>query len=465
MDALIIALVAVVTLGIGLFAGWKAASRGLEPLQKEADFLREKLAVADRDVAVMQEENKRMHEVKSLLEAVTSERDEALQKNAAFEADKRNVDERIRDLEATKDKLVAQFREIGDMMLDKAQREFLEKAQTRFKEADQQSEHKLSQLVNPIKELLSKQQAKIEDVEKQRVGHYEGLKAVVEEVKAGQGQVRDEARHLAQALRAQPKARGRWGEKTLENVLEQAGLTEHIDYQKEVSVDTEEGRLRPDAIVNLPGGRKLIIDAKCSLNAYLDAADEVDDEKRDAALAQHLSSIKNHAQQLGSKAYWAQFEESADYVIMFVPGEHFLTAALEQDNTLWDWAFERKVLLATPTNLVAIARTVASVWRQEKMAKEAGEIAALGKELHSRIATMAEHVASMQTNLTRTNNAFNKMVGSFESQVLTQAKRFEDYGVGSAKELPSVSQIDSAPRALTKLVEGLPGGKREKKAG
>ncbi|MCJ8190060.1 DNA recombination protein RmuC [Sphingomicrobium aestuariivivum] len=455
MDALIIALVAIVCLGGGLAAGWHFSQRGLKAMQDQADYLQQRVVDSDQEVAILREENKRMNELKSLLEAVTAERDEAMQKNAVHESDKRHVEERIRDLEATKDKLVSQFREIGDTMLDKAHKEFLEKAQNRFNEADQKNEAKLTQLVGPLKELLAKQQEKIEKVESDRLSAYSGLKAVVEEVKQGQGLVRDEARNLVNALRAQPKARGRWGEKTLENVLEQAGLSQHIDFKTEVSVEGEDGKLRPDAVVNLPGGRQLIIDAKCSLNSYLDAADEVDDDKRQAHLAQHLASLKNHAQQLGSKAYWSQFEDSADYVIMFVPGEHFLTAALEQDNSLWDWAFERKVLLATPTNLVAIARTVASVWRQEKLAKEAGAIAGLGKELHSRIATLAEHIVSMQTNLTRTNNAFNKMVGSFESQVLTQAKRFEDYGASSAKELADPGQVEVSPRGLAKLVGGL----------
>ena len=232
---------------------------------------------------------------------------------------------------------------------------------------------------------------------------------------------------------------------------EQAGLIEHADFATEVSVDTDEGRLRPDAIVNLPGGRKLVIDAKCSLNAYLDASEEADDERRDAHLRAHVASMKTHAQQLGSKAYWAQFDDAADYVVMFIPGEHFLTAALEHDHGLWEWAFERKVLLATPTNLVAIARTVASVWRQEKLAKEAGQIAALGRELHGRLATMAEHVASVGTNLARANSSYNKLVGSLESQVMTQAKRFETLGAGSAKALPDLDPVDAIPRELTKL--------------
>jgi DNA recombination protein RmuC len=263
--------------------------------------------------------------------------------------------------------------------------------------------------------------------------------------------VRDEARRLVTALTSSPKQRGRWGEQSLRNVLVQAGLVEGVDFDMEVSVNSDEGRLRPDAVVNLPQGRKLIIDAKCSLNAYLDACDEVDDDKRTACFKAHLGSIMRHAQQLGSKNYWSQFGEAADYVIMYIPGEHFLTAALEQDAELWEKAFKDRVLLATPTNLVAIARTVASVWKQEKLAAEAGKIAELGRELHSRLATMAEHVSSVGANLSRANNAYNKMVGSLESQVFTQARKFEDHGAGSAKALETPPMVEASPRPLTKL--------------
>jgi DNA recombination protein RmuC len=288
-------------------------------------------------------------------------------------------------------------------------------------------------------------------VEKERIDSYAGLREQVELVRAGQGQVRDEARRLVTALTSSPKQRGRWGERSLQNVLVQAGLVEGIDFNMEVSMDGEEGRLRPDAIVNLPQGRKLIIDAKCSLNAYLDACDEVDDDKRAACFKAHLASILRHAQQLGSKNYWAQFGDSAEFVVMYIPGEHFLSAALEQDSELWEKAFKNKVLLATPTNLVAIARTVASVWRQERLAEAAEEIASLGKELHSRIATMAEHIARMGKNLATANTAYNQMVGSFESQVLTQARRFEGLGAGSAKGMDTPPMVEASPRPLTKL--------------
>ena len=398
------------------------------------------------------------------LDAVSAERRDAVERRDtmqseldALRAEKATFDARLADFERQKNELQNQFRELSDKALDRISKDFFEKAEKRFGEADKESSAKLSQLVDPIKKLLSEQAQKIDRVEKERVGAYSELKSLTQELRLGQGEVRDEARNLVMALRAQPKTRGRWGEKTLENVLEQAGLSQHADFATEVSVDGEEGRLRPDVVVNLPGGRKLVIDAKCSLNAYLDAYETTDDGERDRHLASHVASIRNHAQQLGSKSYWAQFEDAADYVVMFIPGEHFLTAALEKDQALWDWAFERKVLLATPTNLVAIARTVASVWRQEKLAAEAGQIAALGRELHNRIATMADHVAKMGNHLGRANDSYNRMVGSLESQVLTQARRFEDYGAGSAKEIVEAGQVETSPRSLTKLTSASDG--------
>jgi DNA recombination protein RmuC len=359
---------------------------------------------------------------------------------AAQEERERSFAQQIEALKDAKESLSAQFHEIANKLLGDARKSFLEQAGEKF-----------TQAVSPVETLLKTYQEKLQTIEKERVDHYAGLREAVELVRTGQGQVRDETRSLVNALRASPKARGRWGEQSLKNVLEQAGLSPFADFLTEVSVDTDDGRLRPDVIVRLPGGRKLVIDAKCSLNAYLDACDEVDEEKRAACFRAHVASMRTHAQQLGSKAYWAQFGDAADYVIMYIPGEHFLAAALEQDPTLWDWAFERRVLLATPTNLVAIAKTVASIWRQEKLAEAAQEIATLGKELHSRLATMNEHMTRVGKNLSTASSAYNQMVGSFESQVLTQAKRFETLGAGSAKTLDTPPMVEVAPRPLTKI--------------
>jgi DNA recombination protein RmuC len=430
MDASIAVLLAMVALALGAVIGWLLGNRGS---------------------AAAIERAARAGELQKLLDAVTGERDEALRTKAALEADARNFDARMADLQKSRDELVNQFREIGDKLLEKAHTDFLAKAGERFSEADKASESKLKALLQPVEATLKRYEEGLQRVEKERVDHYAGLREAVELVRAGQGQVRDETRNLVNALRSSPKARGRWGEQSLRNVLEQAGLSPYADFKSEVSVEGEEGRLRPDVVVRLPGGRQLIIDAKCSLNAYLDACDEVDDDKREACFHAHLMSIRNHAQQLGSKAYWAQFGDSAEYVVMYIPGEHFLTAALERDDGLWDWAFERRVLLATPTNLVAIARTVASVWRQERLTEAAEEIASLGKELHSRLATMSQHMERVGKNLTTANAAYNQMVGSFESQVLTQARRFETLGAGSAKEVLTPPMVETIPRPLTKL--------------
>src|SRR3954471_13931806 len=422
MDAAVLGFV-IVALAIGAVIGWLIGGRASAGATQTVETLRLQLdeVVKERDV------NRGAVNELGALRAGHEEREKSFQ-------------QQIEALKEAKESLSAQFHEIANKLLGDARKTFLEQAGEKF-----------TQAVSPVETLLKTYQEKLQTIEKERVDHYAGLREAVELVRTGQGQERDETRHLVNALRASPKGRGRRGEQRLKNVLEQAGLTEHVDFQTEVSIDTGDGRLRPDVIVRLPGGRKLVIDAKCSLNAYLDACEEVDDEKREACFRAHVASMRNHAQQLGSKAYWAQFGDAADYVIMYIPGEHFLAAALEQDPTLWDWAFERRVLLATPTNLVAIAKTVASIWRQERLAEAAQEIASLGKELHSRLATMNEHMTRVGRNLSTANSAYNQMVGSFESQVLTQAKRFETLGAGSAKSLDTPPMVEVAPRPLTKI--------------
>jgi len=419
----VVLLLLLTALAVGCLIGWLVGSRQGAGARQTVDNLRLQLdgVVKERDA------NRGAAQELAALRAAQAEREKAFQ-------------QQIESLKDAKESLSAQFHEIASKLLGDARKTFLDQAGEKF-----------TQAVSPVETLLKTYQEKLQTIEKERVDHYAGLREAVELVRTGQGQVRDETRHLVNALRASPKARGRWGEQSLKNVLEQAGLSEHVDFQTEVSVETHDGRLRPDVIVRLPGGRNLVIDAKCSLNAYLDACDEVDEEKRQACFRAHVASMRNHAQQLGSKAYWAQFGDAADYVIMYIPGEHFLAAALEQDPTLWDWAFERRVLLATPTNLVAIAKTVASIWRQERLAEAAQEIASLGKELHSRLATMNEHMTRVGKNLATANSAYNQMVGSFESQVLTQAKKFETLGAGSAKTLDTPPMVEVAPRPLTKI--------------
>ena len=419
-------------------------SRERDAAREEAAALRplaERCAKQEIDLANLRSEKEALAAAKAGFERGEAERERA------FEAQRTQ----IKDLEV---KLETRFGDLAGKAVETAHDAFLKRTAERMTIEGQKNEVKLKALLQPVEATLKRYEEQLNVVEKERVGSYSALQKAVELLHTGHTQVRDETARLVNALRSSPKARGRWGEQSLKNVLLQAGLAEGVDFNTEVSVTTEDGRLRPDVIVNLPGGRKLIIDAKCSLNAYLDASEEVDEDARKLHLKAHARSIQNHAQQLGTKAYWAQFGDAADYVVMYIPGEHFLTAALEQDDKLWDRAFESKVLLATPTNLVAIARTVASVWRQEKLAEQAAEIAALGKELHSRLATMGGHVARLGRNLELANGAYNSFVGSLESQVLSQAKRFEALEVSGPKEIEALPLIESSPRPLTKLVSG-----------
>jgi DNA recombination protein RmuC len=455
MDSVLLLGVALAAMaGVGL--GWLLGGRPVAALRQERDARLDELRQALADLAVARERAQQVPELQSRLDEIRRDcaaaQQECARLSSSQEERDRSFEARITELREAREALSAQFSEIGGKLLGDAQKHFLERADARFLQANEKTEAQLKTLLQPVEATLKRYEEGLSKVEKERVDSYAGLREAVTLLHAGHSQVRDETAKLVNALRSSPKARGRWGEQSLKNVLEQAGLSTYADFQTEVSVDTGDGRLRPDVIVRMPGGRKLIIDAKCSLNAFLDAAQEDNEVARLAHLKAHAQSIRNHAQQLGSKNYWQQFGDAADYVVMYIPGEHILTAALEQDDGLWEWAFERRVLLATPTNLVAIARTVASVWRQEKLAEEAAEIARLGKELHARLATMGGHVMKLGRNLELATGAYNSFVGSLESQVMTQAKRFEALEVsGGAKEIEPLPMIDTIPRQLTKL--------------
>ncbi|WP_414902671.1 DNA recombination protein RmuC [Sphingomonas flavalba] len=455
MDPMIpIAIIAALCIGLG--AGWLAFGRGQAALRAERDRHLENFRQAITDLASAEERAKAAEALRAALAESERGRGEAREALARMEAERSARDqahaEKERMLLEAKEQLAGQFSEVGGKMLNAAQEQFLKAANERFSRAGQQNEASLKALLQPVETTLKRYEEGLRQVEKERVDSYAGLREAVEQVRVGQTAVKDEAARLVNALRSSPKARGRWGEQQLRNVLEMAGLAEHADFEAEVSVDTGDGRLRPDVVVRLPGGRQLIIDAKCSLNAYLDASDTVDEEERKRFMGLHAAAIRNHATQLGQKAYWTQFGAAADYVVMFIPGEHFLSAALERDSDLWEWAFERRVLLATPTNLIAIARTVSAVWRQEKLAEEAAEIARLGKELHGRLATMGGHLAKVGRNLAQATGAYNAFVGSLESQVMTSAKRLETLKVADgSKMIEELPVVEASPRPLTKL--------------
>lgn len=364
-----------------------------------------------------------------------------------LKADAENFAEQKRMLIEAQEVLRKEFENAGNKVLEKAQETFLARAQARFDESEKTSAERLTALLAPVGQSLKNYETQVASLEAKRVDAFGHLFGQIDALRSGQEDVRREAQRLGNSLTNAPKARGRWGERALQNVLEQCGLSEHTDFQTEHSVNTEEGRLRPDAIVRIPGQKILIIDAKVSLNAYQQAFESNDDAARKLALDQHARSMRGHVQTLSAKSYQSQFQETPDYVVMFVPGEHFVAAALEQDPTLWDFAFQSKVLLATPTNLVAIARTIAEVWRQDTMTREAIEIGRVGTELYDRLATANEHLKRMGSGLTSAVENYNKFVGSFERNVLSSGKRLREKGVAIGKrEIDEIPLVEALPR-------------------
>ncbi len=375
---------------------------------------------------------------------VRAERDARESDFKAAAADLGRAQIELATLKAETTGLESRFAELAARALGEAQKSFLERADDRFKQSEAVAGQNLKALLQPVTERLQRYEEGVAKVEAERRDAFGELKGQIEQMRIGQERVSTEAAKLVNSLRNAPKSRGRWGEQQLKNVLETCGLTEHTDFQLEVNVAGEDGgRLRPDAIVRVPGGRALVIDAKVSLNAYQDAFGAVDDAERQIGLAAHAASMRGHVNSLGNKAYWSQFEDAPDYVIMFVPGEHFLSAALEHDPTLWDFAFDKRVLLATPTNLIAIARTVAAVWRQEKLALEARQIGALGKELYDRLAKALGDLRVVGSGLNTAVKNFNAFATSLESRALVSARKLRDMNIEpGAREIESIAPVE-----------------------
>ena len=367
--------------------------------------------------------------------------------NAALKANAANFADRERQLIEAREALRQEFEAAGAKVLESAQESFLKRAHDRFSQSEDKSEERIRALLAPVGERLKNYEEQVASLEAKRADSFSHLNGVIEEMRAGQEAIRAEAQRLGNSLTNAPKARGRWGERALQNVLEQSGLSEHTDFHLEHSVDTEDGRLRPDAIVRVPGQKILVIDAKVSLNAYQAAFEANDDAARKLHLDAHARAMRNHVQTLGAKSYQSQFAEAPDYVVMFVPGEHFVAAALEHDPELWDFAFRNRVLLATPTNLVAIARTVAMVWKQDTIAREAVEIGKAGTELYVRLEKAADHLKRVGSGLNSAVTNYNNFVGSFERNVLTSGRRLRDKGIEIGKrEIDEVPLIELTPR-------------------
>lgn len=386
---------------------------------------------------------------------------------ARLAAEARAHEERVRGLETVHAEIERKLTAIADAALRQNSESFLGAAKQLFdaqKEAlSSEAETRrasLAALLRPVTETLTQYQERLAEVEKARAEAYGGLTGQIAQLALAQDAVRSEAQKLASALRAAPKTRGRWGEHQLRNVMELAGMAEHVDFATEVSFERDDERLRPDAVINLPGQRQIVIDAKVSMSSYLDALEASDEALRDQLLRRHAQEMRTQVDRLGSKEYWAQQRATTDFVAMFVPGDNFFAAAMERDPGLFADAIAKRVIIVTPTTLVALAKSVALGWRQQAIERNANAVAELGKELYRRLATMGDHIAGLGRELESAVQRYNNVVGSLESNVFAQARRFKELEIETgSKEIVELKPIELAvrePRADRDLIIGKP---------
>jgi DNA recombination protein RmuC len=468
MPELLPAILAIVCLALALLAGWAIWGRPLASLRTEQSGQREAFGRAVAEVAAYKQQAEdakpfigRAAELQAALaraESALAERDRAFA-DAATERDRvhsETLAERDRVHARQLAEMRGEFQRLAAEALETAQVRFLLQSEETLKlhraEAAKgltDSREALAGLVTPMRETLARYGEELRQLETKREQAYGSLTEQLQAVAVGQQAVKDEANKIVSALRSSSKASGAWGEAQLRNVLEMAGLREGIDFDLQASTTDADGqRRRPDAVLKMPGGRELVVDSKCSLADYLAASEADTEAERKAALRRHALSVRSHAKGLGDKAYWKEFADAADFVVLFLPGENFLSAALEQDLDLLSWALDQRILLAGPTNLLAIARVVAMVWRQEKMADEARSIGELGAELYASLATMTEHLGRVGKNISDSAGAYNDLVGSLERNVLPKARKFTELGVDKGKKEVEAPKLVDRPLRL-----------------
>ncbi len=367
----------------------------------------------------------------------------------------RRLEEEKKLLDDAKAKLTDTFKALaGDTLNNnttaflKLAKETLDKVLTDAKGDLGKRQEAIQGMVKPLSESITKFDEHVRTIEKNRQEAYSGLTEHLKGLSTSQQQLQKETASLVTALR-KPQVRGRWGEMTLRRVVELAGMSDHCDFSEQVTALTEEGRFRPDLIVRLPAEREIVVDAKVSLDAYLDATAADSEDARKEAMARHAAQVRSHMNALAQKQYWAQFTNAPEFVVMFIPGESFFGAAVDADRNLIEDGLEKSVVLATPTTLIALLRAVAYGWRQEQVAKNAQEISDLGRQLYERMRNLAEHIGDIGKGLEKANTSYNNAVGSMEARVLPAARRFKDLGAAPGAEVPSVQSIKTTPRALT----------------
>src|SRR3954471_5943921 len=434
MDAIAL-LIALVTLAAGFAAGWALARGRSAATLAERDAARDELArqqaTHDEQAARLRDERERL-EVR-LREAQTA----AADATARLETERASSADKIVLLQQAQEQLKDAFARLSAEALQRSNQQFLDLADTRFKQAGA-----------PLTETLGKVETQLREIEKSRAGAQQALVQQIERVRLSGEELRHETAALVSGPR-KTQARGGWGELQLRRCVEFAGMTDRCDFTEQTSVSTSDGMLRPDMVIRLVGGKSIVVDSKVTLAAYLEAHDATDDAVREERLAAHARHLRTHVDQLAAKAYWSQFSAAPEFVVLFVPGDAFLAAALEREPNIIDEAFSKRVHIATPTTLISVLRTCAYAWQQEALAENAREVFDLGRELYKRLGTLGGHVDKLGRSLTGAVNDYNKTVGSLESQGLVSARKMHELQVVDV-QLEEATGIEASVRPLSK---------------
>jgi DNA recombination protein RmuC len=435
--------IGVIGLLFGSLIAWLALRSRNAGLNARLSLTEKELAAGKADLARLQEAHTDLVAGKARLES-------------ALEAERKTSNEKIELVTRASEELRNAFKAMASDALKSNNSSFLVIAEETLKRFQSQAKGDLdarqkavADMVAPVRESLNKVDAQIQQMEVARGDAYGELRAQVQSLITTQKELQSETGNLVKALRT-PNVRGRWGEIQLRRVVEIAGMLSYCDFAEQESVPTETGRLRPDLVVKLPGGKNVVVDAKTPLQAFLDACETTDEDARRVCLANHARQVRDHMDTLSGKKYWEQFESTTpEFVVMFLPGETFFSAALEQDSGLIEHGVLNRVIPASPTTLIALLKAVAYGWNQEKLARNAQQISALGKELHDRLRLLAGHITSVGTGLDRAVESYNKAVGSLESRVLVSARKFAELGASVADDIPELAPIETTARALS----------------